>query len=100
VILAFIELAGGVCELLGALMMANALLGIVQPGEVWKYLGSALFKGNLGTTAFQRVSGLTPENHALSLRGLAFIVVGFVVKVILIAIKIAADFAPATTVTH
>jgi len=85
--LALVELVGGMCELAGALMMANALLGIVPGRDVPKYLASALVNGKLAT-GLQRAGGLTPEDRLQSLRGLAFIALGFVLKVALIAWKI------------
>ena len=81
--LALVEFVGGVCELAGALLMANALLGIVPGWDVPKYLGSALVNGKLAT-GLQRAGGLTPEDRRQSLRGLAFIALGFVLKVAVI----------------
>ena len=89
-IISLVELGGGVCELIGAFLMANALLGHTQGADVWKYLGSSFVNGKLAR-GFKRLSGVAAEDYRLSLRGLAFIVLGFVVKVGVIGWKMAID---------
>jgi hypothetical protein len=74
-----VELVASCCEVWGALLMANALLGLIGPWQVPKYLLSAVLGGKLGRGA-GRLGGLTPENHAASLRGLGFVLIGFLLE--------------------
>jgi hypothetical protein len=93
---ALVELVGALCELMGALLMANALLGLVRGRDVPHYLWSALINGKLAA-GFERVGGLTADDHRQSLRGLALIALGFVLKVGLIVWNIVAGVpAPPT----
>jgi hypothetical protein len=62
-----VELVAACCEVWGALLMANALLGLIGPWQVPKYLLSAVLGGKLGTGA-GRLGGLTLENYAASAR--------------------------------
>jgi hypothetical protein len=87
-----VELVASCCEVWGALLMANALLGLIGPWQVPKYLLSAVLGGKLGAGA-GRLGGLTPENHAASLRGLGFVLVGFLLKLGLAVVNLARALA-------
>lgn len=87
-----VELVASCCEVWGALLMANALLGLIGPWQVPKYLFSAVLGGKLGHGA-GRLGGLSPENHAASLRGLGFILVGFLLKLGVALANLARAFA-------
>jgi len=89
-----LELIGAVCEITGAFMMANALLGLIGASQVPKHLASALINGKLAR-GFSRIGGLTGEDHRQSLRGLAFLAVGFLLKSIIIAWRIFAELTRA-----
>lgn len=86
-----VELVASACEVYGALLMANALLGLIGPWKVPKYLLSAVLGGKLGQGA-GRLGGLTPEDHAASLRGLGFVLIGFLLKLGLAAAEVARSF--------
>jgi hypothetical protein len=90
-----LELVGSICEIIGAFLTANALLGNIakKKTNVPLFLVSALYNGTL-SEGFQRAAGLTPEDHRRSLRGLAFIALGFTLKFGAIAWKIGAEMKP------
>ncbi len=75
-----IELIGSLFEIWGAVLMANALLGIASGRrKVPKVLLSAVIGGDLAR-GIARLGGLTQEDYRESLRGLGFIFIGFVLK--------------------
>ncbi|MEP6934175.1 MAG: hypothetical protein ABI988_09590 [Nitrospirota bacterium] len=87
-----LELIASICEIIGAFLTANALLGNIHKKmiNVPLFLVSALYNGTL-SNAFQRAAGLTSEDHRRSLRGLAFIALGFTLKFVAIAWKIGTE---------
>lgn len=75
-----VELIASLCEIYGAILMANALVGTVaRRTQLPRYLLSAVVGGKLAR-GLQRLGGLQPEDLGQSLRGLGFIFVGFVLK--------------------
>ena len=74
-----LTLAASVCDLVGALLLANSLISHISIWQVPKYLVSAL----IGTVAAKDLTGFggSHENHLKSLRGLAFIALGFLIHV-------------------
>ena len=75
-----VELIASICEIYGAILMANALVGtVVGRMKLPKYLLSAVVRGKLAR-GLKRLGGLTPEDYGESLRGLGFNFLGFVLK--------------------
>ena len=75
-----VELAGTVSEMWGALLMANGLYGLSSRWAVPKHLLSALFNGKLARGA-GRLETISEEDKVESLRGLAFVALGFLLHV-------------------
>ena len=86
-----LELLGSVLEFTGAVLMANALLGLINPLDLPRYLLSALVGGK-SAKGFARLSGLSPEDYQKSLRGLALIALGWAVKLSVVVWQVVTDF--------
>lgn len=74
-----LQLAGSVAEISGVLLMANGLLA----GVAWDGVLKALFDGlrrGPGARGAVRMSELSEEDRVVTLQGLGFILVGFVLQ--------------------
>ena len=74
-----LQLAGSVVEIAGVLLMANGVLAGVAWGGVFKALLDGLRRGP-GARGAVRMSELTDEDRVVTLQGLAFILVGFMLQ--------------------
>ena len=74
-----LQLGGSVVEIAGVLLMANGVLAGVAWGGVLKALFDGLRRGP-GARGAVRMSELSEENRVVTLQGLAFILIGFVLQ--------------------
>ncbi len=74
-----LQLAGSVVEVAGVLLMANGVLAGVAWGGVLKALLDGLRRGP-GARGAVRMSELSEEDRVITLQGLGFILVGFVLQ--------------------
>jgi hypothetical protein len=74
-----LQLLGAAFQFVGALLTSNMLLGGLKPKQLASVLSSSIYRGKRakGVAAFSNIRDETERNKAITLQGIAFIVLGF-----------------------
>jgi hypothetical protein len=75
-----LQLAGGVLEIGGALMMANAHLNVIRLRHLPRLLLSALVRGRMARGSARLDGVFSQDDRLASLQGLSAIALGFVLQ--------------------